>query len=150
MADFQLVAQGSDFDSIVPLVEDFQLYSGDRVLVTLDTLPGMGYTFNAAGAEKLFSPPESMFIVDVWGDANHGYVLMQATSPPLLAVLAAIPAWAYIIIAIGIAVAAITLAVSVAVQISKTSPSLVSSLAIGGAIVVGGIVLYQLAKRGKS
>lgn len=138
---FEIVGQGSSLDNITPLVSDFQLLSGDQVLVTIETPAMSGYLFNAAGVENLFSAPESMFIKDVYGDSNHGYILMEATSPMLGVVLAAIPVWAWITLAAGVAISMIALSVTVAVQIGKAGPT--TSLLLIGAVALGAVYILS-------
>jgi type IV secretory pathway TrbD component len=150
MSDYQVVATVTSLTELKNVITDYHLKRGDRVRLKLDVVSPMGYLFNLAGAELAFSPlmPEHMNLIDVWGEGNSGYVEMEATSPPLAAVLGFIADnWLAVTIA-GVVVAVIIIAITVSVKIAQANPNLVSSLVIAGAVVLGSV--YIISHRGKS
>jgi hypothetical protein len=66
--------------------------------------------------------PEHMNLVDVFGEANKVIIEMQATSPPLAIVLAALPS---ILIPAAIAIGIIILSIVVSVKVAQVAPNFV-------------------------
>ncbi len=154
MGEYQVVAQATSLAGLKNVLTTMKLNPGDKVLVTMDLKLPMGWAFDAAGAELLFKPlmPDHMNLIDVWGEDSVGYVEMEATSPPLAAVLAFISNhWLAILIA-GAVIAAlvflVTVSVKTAVSIAQTPTWVVASLVIAG-IALLGLAVYKGVSSGK-
>jgi hypothetical protein len=141
---YEVLATVNSFEELANIRTNYHLQAGDRVKLDFQVQWPFGSAFNLAGVENLFNPlmPDHMFLIDVGSDnPNSAYIEMEATSPPLAVVLAAIPAWAYIILASGVALAAIIITITVSVKISQTPATLVSTgLLIGVVAIVLGTI----------
>lgn len=154
MADYQVVAQTTSLAGLKDVLTNIQLQPGDRVRVTMNLNAPVGWAFNAAGAELLFQPfmPESMNLIDVWGDGSMGYVEMEATSPPLVAVLGFIADnWLAIVIA-GVVIAALVIMVTISIKVSQAIMEIpnwaIAGLVIGGVALLG-VAVYKGVSSGK-
>lgn len=150
--EWQEVAQGVSIWGLESTVGQFELSKGTRMKVVMGLKLPLGWAFDVAGAEYAFGPfiPEGMELVDIYGEGSQGIVEMEADPAWLLAVLAFIKAhWVAIVIAtfvLGAIVATITVLVKIAV--APTFP--VAALAIGGGLVLVGILLVTRKEKAPS
>jgi len=149
MSDYQKVATVTSLASLKNVITDYHLQAGDRVHLKIDVISPMGYVFNVAGAENVFRPlmPDHMTLIDVWGEGDSGYVEMQATSPPLAAVLTFIGNnWLNIILA-GVALSAIIVLITVTLKTVAGVASL-PNLVVAGAALLALIFIIKERRKG--
>lgn len=143
MADWQVVAQGTNIWDLESTIGDLNLQKGARVRVIMDLNLPLGWTFDVAGAELLFEPftPDGMSLLDVYGEGNTGIVEMEADPVWLLALLAFIKAhWIAITIA-GFIITTIVASIIVLVKIAQAPALPVAAIAIIGGLAVGGLLI---------
>ncbi len=149
MADYQKVATVTSLASLKNVITNYHLQAGDRVRLKIDVISPFGYIFNVAGAEAVFGPlmPDHMNLIDVWGEGDTGYVEMQATSPPLAAVLTFIGNnWLNIILA-GVALSAIIVLITVTLK-TVAGVSSLPNLVVAGAAVLALIFIIKERRKG--
>lgn len=149
MAEWQVVAQGINIWDLESTVGELHLPKGSRLQVVIDLKLPLGWAFDMAGAELIFRPftPDGMTLIDVYGEGSQGIVEMEADPAWLLAVLAFIQAhWLAITIA-GFVLTAIIAAIIILVKIAVAPALPVAAIAIGGGLVLIGILAAITAKR---
>jgi hypothetical protein len=152
MGEYQQIAVVTNLASLKNVFTNIQLQSGDRVRLKIDVISPFGYLFNLAGAELAFSPlmPDHMNLVDVWGEGNSGYIEMEATSPPLAAVLGFIADnWLGVAIA-GVVLGTILIAISVSIKIGQADPNFTVGMVAAAAVAVGAIFIPSEKNSGGS
>lgn len=155
MAEWQVVAQGTNIWDLASTIGELELRKGSELRVIMDLNLPLGWAFDLAGAELIFKPftPEGMTLVDVYGEGNVGIVEMKADPAWLLAILAFIKAhWVAIIIA-GFVLTVIIAFITVLVKIAVAPALPVAAIAIGGALAVIAILglaaIAQEKRKGK-
>ncbi|MBA7644268.1 hypothetical protein ES703_52010 [subsurface metagenome] len=145
MAEWQVVAEGTNIRDLESTVGEMELPKGSKLLVVMDLKLPLGFLFDIAGAELLFKPfvPDGMDLIDVYGEGSQGFVEMEADPAWLLAVLAFVKAhWLAITIATFV-LAAIIAAIIVLVKIAVAPALPIAAIAIGGGLALLGIVLLS-------
>ncbi len=144
------VATVHSFEELATIQSSYHLQNGDRVLVAMEMSSWYANLMNLSGAELVFQNqmPDHMNLIDVYGEGNYGYVVMQATSPPLVAVIGALGPWGVLAVFAGTAIllSAIVISITIAVKLAQTEPGTVTSLFFGAMVItivaLGGYYLY--------
>jgi|GEM_PF-6636905 hypothetical protein len=137
MSNYVEIATVTSLADLKNVVTNYHLRRGDRVLLKFDVQAPFGTIFDVAGAELAFSPlmPDHMNLIDVWGEYDAGYVEMEATSPPLAAVLGFIANnWLGIVIA-GVVIATIIIAITISLKIAQANPNATVAIVAAAAII---------------
>lgn len=151
MAEWQVVAEGTNIWDLQAVVADMELTKGSKLKVVMDLKLPLGWAFDVAGAELIFKPfvPAGMTLVDVYGEGSQGIVEMEADPAWLVAVLVFIKAhWLAITIA-GLILTAIIASIIVLVKIAVAPALPIAALAIGGGLALIGILAAFAIKRGE-
>lgn len=142
-----VAAEGTTFADLKQKLADRQIPSGTPIQVVFDfKVPYVAKLFDTAGAEQAFRPflPPSTKLIDVYEEGGKGYVNMEATSPPLAAVITFISAH-WVAIAIGaIVLTAVICAIRILIKITDTitdmSPVFLILFIVGIGLVVWSLV----------
>lgn len=148
MAEWEVVAEGTNIWDLESLVGDLELPKGSKLKVFIDLKLPLGSAFDVAGAEWLFQPfiPDGMDLIDVYGEGSQGIVEMEADPAWLIAVLAFMKAhWLAITIA-GFLLTAIIASIIILAKIAVAPALPVAAIAIGGTLALIGILALTLKK----
>lgn len=151
MAEWQVVAEGTNIWDLRSTIGELELPKGSRLKVVMDLKMPLGWIFDVAGAELIFKPfiPGGVTLVDVYGEGSQGIVEMEVDPAWLLAALAFIKAhWLAITIA-GFLLTAIIATIIVLAKIAIAPALPVAAIAIGGGLALVGVLLATRARKGR-
>jgi len=149
MAEWQVVAEGTNIWDLSSTVGELELPKGSRLKVVMDLKLPLGWAFDIAGAELIFKPfvPDGMELVDVYGEGSQGIVEMEADPAWLLAALVFIKAHWLAITITGLFLTAIIATIIVLVKISVAPALPIAAIAIGGGLALIGVLAAIAAKK---
>ena len=149
MAEWKVVAEGTNIWDLESTVGELELPKGSKVKIVMDLKLPLGWAFDVAGAELIFKPfiPEGVSLVDVYGEGSQGIVEMEADPAWLLPVLAFIKAhWLAITIA-GFLLTAIIASIIILVKIAVAPTAPIATVAIVGGLALIGVLAAIAMKR---
>lgn len=148
MAEWQVVAEGTNIWDLASTVGELELPKGSKVKVVMDLKVPVGGMFNWAVADWLAQRfvPDGLVFVDAYGEGSQGKIEFEADPAWLLVMLAFIKAhWLALTIA-GLLLTAIIAAIIILVKIAVAPALPVAAIAIGGGLALIGI-LVAIRKR---
>ncbi|MBA7597127.1 hypothetical protein ES703_04122 [subsurface metagenome] len=81
---WQTVARGDSLDELAATVANFELKKGTKIRFEMDLNMPVAFLFDMAGAEHLFSMPEGVDLVDVYGEGWSKAVVEAEADPAWL------------------------------------------------------------------
>lgn len=146
---WQTVAEGTSLDELAATVADFELKKGTKIRFEMDLGMPVASLFDVAGVEHLFSMPEGIDLIDVYGEGWSKAVIEAEADPAwLLAIVAFVKAhWIAIVIGTFVLLVLVSF-----IRISADIPKIIPPLAdwtkwgvIGLAVVLTYLLLRKKA-----